>query len=107
MPGGVRSGQWLPLVFASARVLAEAREIVGDGVVIEQAVARAIAGGRATRTPVAGVDLADGALVARPFEGGWAAVIRRHRGRLVRPRRSNCFEVVRVVGLDAAVGGGR
>jgi hypothetical protein len=93
-----RSGQRLPLVYATHAALVEARELLGHEVVVEVAVAHAIRGGRATRTPVPGIELPDGALVARPFNAGWAALIRRSRGRLV-PRRSGCFEVVRIVRL--------
>jgi hypothetical protein len=96
--GTRRHCQRPPLVFATAAALVEARELLGDDVVVEVAVACAIGGGRATRTPIPGLELPDGALVARPFNADWAAVIRRSRGRLVR-RRSGCFEVVRVVRL--------
>ena len=99
------------LVFASFAVLADARELLGGGVQVENAVARSIAGGRATRTPLPGVELPDGALVARPFDANWAAIIRRSRGRLVRDRRRGaCWTITRVVllgGTDpAAVGEG-
>jgi hypothetical protein len=92
-------------VFATAAVLADARELLGDGTPVETAVGRAIDRGRATRTPIPGVELPDGALLVRPFDADWAAIVRRSQGRLVR-RRSNCFEIVRVllvIGSQTAV----
>jgi hypothetical protein len=87
------------LVYASPRVLADARSIVGEGVVIEELVARAIQVALRRRIDGIELSLSPGERVARPLGARWIAVVKRGPGRLVRRRPKSCWTIIRVVAL--------
>lgn len=100
----------LLVYLASAEALAEARAIVGDGVQIEQltaaAIERAFRHGLSNSWPGVETLLADDERIVWPHPG-WLAVVARGDGRLVRGRRSSCWELRRVLARPDMMGGAR
>jgi hypothetical protein len=88
-----------PLVLASAAVLAEARPIVGEGVVIEESIARVVQRGLRYTIDGLDVELRPGERLARPLGAPWVAVVARGHGHLVRRRARSCWRIRRVIKL--------
>jgi hypothetical protein len=81
------------LVYASTHVLAQARPIVGDGVVIEQFVAAAVQKGLRRSIPGVTIELRQDERLARPLGAPWVAVVARTESRLTGRRRRSCWEI--------------
>lgn len=87
------------LVYASPRVLAEARAVAGD-VIVEELVAVAIQGGLLRALERVDIELLPDERLARPLGARWVAVVARGCGRLVRRRRRSCWTIRPVVALS-------